>query len=251
MDNQNDIEREGLNHIHTADPDTIPKSEVTHEAKLDKIEKAYSSTPWWYDVRGFFILTFAYRSTLPAQIRLFSRNMGPRHLESAIGTGTLFELVLKWRKLRRRPTSKITGFDYAPKMLEGALYRFRNESQVELEVGDATKLAYESETFDTVNIANAVHCFPDVQAAFEEVHRVLKTGGTFAANVLTPPKGNGLLDRIAKRINRWGIKKGILYRPYAKKEIREILEKLQFEFVYEHESGNCYEFIVKKKELCV
>ncbi|MGN2393366.1 class I SAM-dependent methyltransferase, partial [Pelomicrobium sp. G1] len=38
-------------------------SRSEHEKTLEKIAQAYSSPPWWYDVRGFFILTFAYRST--------------------------------------------------------------------------------------------------------------------------------------------------------------------------------------------
>ena len=29
----------------------------------EEIAEAYKSEPWWYDVRGFFILTFAYNST--------------------------------------------------------------------------------------------------------------------------------------------------------------------------------------------
>ncbi len=53
------------------------------DESLAKIEKAYDSPPLWYDIRGFFVLTFAYRSTLWAQIALFGNNIGPRHLEGA------------------------------------------------------------------------------------------------------------------------------------------------------------------------
>src|SRR5207253_7871264 len=35
----------------------------------EEIAAAYSSPPLWYDIRGFFILTFAYNSTLPRQLR--------------------------------------------------------------------------------------------------------------------------------------------------------------------------------------
>ena len=47
----------------------------------DEIALAYKSEPWWYDLRGFFILTFAYNSTLPSQLRFFGPNYGPRHME--------------------------------------------------------------------------------------------------------------------------------------------------------------------------
>ena len=42
----------------------------------EQIAAAYRSDPWWYDVRGFFILTFAYNSTLPGQMRFFGANFG-------------------------------------------------------------------------------------------------------------------------------------------------------------------------------
>ena len=84
---------------------------LTHTEKLDKIEAAYSSEPWWYDIRGFFILTFSYRSTLWNQIALFSKNIGENHLEVAIGSGTLFDIILKWRKLLAKPKSQITAVD--------------------------------------------------------------------------------------------------------------------------------------------
>jgi hypothetical protein len=62
----------------------------------DEIAEAYSSEPWWYDLRGFFILTFAYNSTIGTQMRFFGPNFGPDHLEVACGTGTLLEMVLNW-----------------------------------------------------------------------------------------------------------------------------------------------------------
>ena len=77
------------------------------------INQAYSSEPWYYDARGFLILTFAYRSTLPSQIRLFAQNVGAHHLEVTIGSETLFDLVLKWRKWKGLPEAQIVGFDCA------------------------------------------------------------------------------------------------------------------------------------------
>jgi len=96
----------------------------------DEIAAAYSSPPWWYDVRGFFILTFAYNSTLGHQLRFFGRNFGANHLEVACGTGTLLELVLYWRKWKRLPESHIVGVDYAESMLAGAQRRFARRSNI-------------------------------------------------------------------------------------------------------------------------
>lgn len=224
----------------------VEKPKNAGTAAADKIDKAYSSEPWWYDLRGFLILTFSYRSTLPEQIRLFSSNMGQRHLEVALGTGTLLEMILRWRKWTKQPNSEITGFDYAERMLAGARKRFKKEPQVKLVRADAAHLEFASDFFDTANIANAIHCLPEVDKSLQEIFRVLKSGGTLAGNCLLEPDGDSLLNRVARRINTWGIKKGILVRPYQVHEISALLLAAGFKVVSLEISGNCLNFKVQK-----
>ena len=212
----------------------------------DEIAEAYDSTPWWYDIRGFFILTFAYNSSINSQLRLFSPNFGERHLEVACGTGTLLELILKWRKLKKLPESQIVGVDYAEPMLAGARKRFANNSNIELCHADVGELPYPDNSFDTANVANAIHCFPDVDAALAGIHRVLKPGGSIAANVLLYPRTPQPLKAIAERINNWGIRKGILYTPYKQEDIRNRIINCGFEITSESVSGNCYNIIACK-----
>jgi len=212
----------------------------------DEIAEAYKSEPWWYDVRGFFILTFAYNSTLAAQLRFFGHNYGPEHIEVACGTGTLLELILRWRKWKKLPQVHIIGIDYAKSMLAGARYRFAGNPDIELKHADAAALPFPDSHFDTANIANSVHCFPDVNGAFKDILRVLKPGGTLAANVLLFPRGPWPLKGIAERINRWGIKKGILYTPYLEEDIRKRITDAGFEVLSEKVSGNCYNILLKK-----
>lgn len=219
---------------------------IAHNQSLEKIEKAYSSEPWWYDLRGFFILTFAYRSTLWNQISLFSKNMGENHLEVAIGSGTLFDMVLKWRKLLSKPNSQITAFDYSPRMLSGAIKRFKKVNTIDLQLADVTKMKFPSDHYETVNVANSLHCFPDLPAAIKEIHRVLKPEGTFCGNVLLYPKQSSFLNRLSTRINNWGMKKGILHSPYREDQIVSLLELSGFKIVYRKTGGNCFDFIAKK-----
>jgi ubiquinone/menaquinone biosynthesis C-methylase UbiE len=212
----------------------------------EEIAVAYKSEPWWYDVRGFFILTFAYNSTLPAQLRLFGPNFGARHLEVACGTGTLLELMLHWRRWKKLPAVAITGVDYAEPMLAGARHRFRGKRGLTFLHADAAEMPFPSAEFDTANIANAIHCLPDVDGGLRDMFRVLKPGGTLAANVLLFPRGPGLLRSIAARINAWGIRKGILVTPYDRDDIRARVLAAGFEIVSDSVSGNCYNVLARR-----
>ncbi len=216
------------------------------DLSLAKIERAYDSPPWWYDVRGFFILTFAYRSTLWEQVSLFGNNIGPVHLEGAIGSGTLFGIILWWKRFTRKPVGSVVGFDYAEAMLAGAIRRFRGDTRIRLLKADVGSLDLPPSTFDTANVANAVHCFPDVDAGFRELHRVLKPGGTLAMNVLLYPRGAAPLRWIAERIDQWGMKKGILYTPYDLDDIQRRIRAAGFDIEWEDVTGNTYNVKARK-----
>jgi ubiquinone/menaquinone biosynthesis C-methylase UbiE len=226
----------------TSDASVTSKTAKTRE----EIAAAYRSEPWWYDLRGFFILTFAYNSTLWAQLRFFGPNFGARHLELACGTGTLLELVLRWRRWKGLPVSQITGVDYAETMLGGAIRRFARQPEIQFVHADAADMPFPTGSFSTANIANSVHCFPDVDGALRGVWRVLEPGGTLAANVLLYPRTPWPWGAFAERINRWGIRKGILFTPYEEADVRRRLVAAGFEIVSEAVRGNCYEVLARK-----
>lgn len=213
----------------------------------DEIARAYDSPPWWYDVRGFLILTFAYNSTLTHQLRFFAPNFGPRHLELACGTGTLLDMVLRYRTWKKLPQVSIVGVDYAEPMLAGAERRFARRPNVELRHADASALPYGDASFDTINLANAIHCLPDVPGALREVHRVLKPGGTFATNALLYPRGPWPFRQIAQRLDDWGIRKGILYTPFQAEEVRARVAQAGLDVVRERISGNCLDIVARRR----
>lgn len=212
----------------------------------DEIAQAYKSEPWWYDVRGFFILTFAYNSSLMQQVRFFGPNFGARHLDVACGTGTLLELILRWRRWRKLPKVNIVGIDYAESMLAGARHRFAGQPDLEFRLADVAEMPFADAEFDTANVANAVHCFPDVDGGLCDIHRVLRPGGTLALNVLLYPQGSWPLKNIANRINDWGIRKGILFTPYHQDDVRRRVLDAGFEIIEDYRAGNCYNVLARK-----
>jgi ubiquinone/menaquinone biosynthesis C-methylase UbiE len=167
-------------------------------------------------------------------------------MEVACGTGTLLALILGWRRRKNLPQVHVGGIDYAESMLAGAKSRFRDCSWIELQHADAADLPYPEGSFDSANIANSIHCFPDIEGALRDVFRILKPGGTLAANALLYPRGIWPLKAIAERINRWGIREGILYTPYHAEEIRRHVRDAGFEIVLESVSGNCYDVMARK-----
>ena len=200
-------------------------------------KNAYASPTWWYDLRGFGILTLAYQDTLGQQIRFFEQNLKTSHLEVAIGTGTLFQMILKRRRRAGTMPGKIAGIDYSSEMLEGARRKF--QSHVELTQGTVCSMPFADGLFDSVNIANALHCFSDVPGALREIKRVMAPGGTLAANVLLYPRGFAPARRIAASINRWGMKKGILHTPFTANEVSAHFNDAGYLIKESFTKGNC------------
>ena len=215
----------------------------------EDVAEAYRLHPRLYDLRGMFILWFAYRSSLRAQVSFFSRHMGPRHLEAACGTGSLLQLVLLWRWLTRQPRVQIDAFDYAPRMLEGAKSLLGGRPDVRLLRADAAALPADfTGVFDTVAIANALHCIPakDVDGAIRGLFGALKPRGVFVANVLLYPRTTSLLDRFSTAINEWGKGKNILVTPYTEEDVLARLKAAGFMIQSHGIKGNCLEVVALK-----
>ena len=79
------------------------------------------------------------------------------------------------------PGADITCLDYSLDMMERAKRQAekRGLMNVHFMQGDVGKLPYEDESFDLVLSLNGFHAFPDKEAAYNEIFRVLKPGGIF------------------------------------------------------------------------
>ena len=75
--------------------------------------------------------------------------------------------------------AEITCLDYSPEMLERAKCRGEGLSHVRFQQGDVGALPFGNSSFDIVLSLNGFHAFPDKKAAWQEIFRVLRPGGTF------------------------------------------------------------------------
>ena len=96
---------------------------------------------------------------------------GDRVLEVGIGTGINVSLYPR--------TCHVTGIDLSPAMLEKAHERVAKEglTNVELLEMDATKLAFEDNSFDVVYAPYVISVVPDPVAVVREMSRVCRPGG--------------------------------------------------------------------------
>jgi len=102
-----------------------------------------------------------------------------RVLELAAGTG------IATRQLRDLlpAASSLTATDLNPPMLEIARGKFGAGESVELQPADAMALPFPAASFDAVVCQFGVMFFPDKDASYREVRRVLAPGGRYLFNV--------------------------------------------------------------------
>jgi ubiquinone/menaquinone biosynthesis C-methylase UbiE len=102
-------------------------------------------------------------------------------LDVGCGTGPMVELLAS-----ELPGRRYTGLDLTPKMIEVA-----TDKGIEgacFVVGDAEDLPFDDGSFDVVICANSFHHYPNPQAFFDGVARVLRPGGKLVLRDYTAAK---------------------------------------------------------------
>ncbi len=99
-----------------------------------------------------------------------------RLLEVPVGTG-----ILTMPLYQTLPGADVTCLDYSPDMMAQAREKAERMGlkNVTFRQGDVGALPFDDASFDAVLSLNGFHAFPDKEAAYREVFRVLKPGGMF------------------------------------------------------------------------
>ena len=132
----------------------------------EKLLREYTALAATYDQRWSAYLDASLSMTLETVAELPAE----RILDVACGTGLLLE------SLAERPDRpELFGVDRVPAMLETARHRLGQRATL-LE-GTAETLPFEDAAFRLVISTNALHYFSDVDAALQEIRRVISPSG--------------------------------------------------------------------------
>jgi ubiquinone/menaquinone biosynthesis C-methylase UbiE len=137
------------------------------QAQNDKVRRSWAKQAARYDKSiGFF------------ERRVFGRSHRPWACQKASGK-TLEVAVGTALNLEHYPEDvELTGVDLSPEMLEIARERSAELGRtIELREGDAHKLPFDDESFDSVVCTYSLCNIPDPQRAVDEMKRVLRPGG--------------------------------------------------------------------------
>ena len=190
----------------------------------------YEIPSFVYDIRGYFILRLTYRNTLRFQIKFFKKGISDNHLEACIGNGTFARFYLKKSDL-------FTAVDASPKSILAAQKKFPSAKLITnyIENIDVTT------KYDSINLPNAFHTIASIEEGFAVLAKSLSDNGIFSFNVLLYPS-----QKIPKKVNEYGIRTGILHRPYHPSEVDSMIEKYSLTTVEKFIKGNCAYYRVKK-----
>jgi SAM-dependent methyltransferase len=98
---------------------------------------------------------------------------GTRVLEVGCGRGGGSSFIARYKK-----PQQMTGVDLSAEAI-AFCRKTHQASGLDFRIGDAEQLPFADSVFDVVVNVESSHCYPNLQAFFREVHRVLKPEGHF------------------------------------------------------------------------
>lgn len=161
-------------------------------------------------------------------------------LEIPVGTG-----IMTLPLYKELPKADIVCMDYAAEMMAPAKERaaLAGIENIHFQQGDVGALPFPEESFDIVLSMNGFHVFPDKEAAYQEVFRVLKSGGVFCGCFYVEG-GVKRADWFAKHIY---VPKGLFTPPFETEESlrKRLMESYKEVSVERVETVACFSCVKK------
>lgn len=160
-------------------------------------------------------------------------------LDAGCGPGPMITILAE-----RYPKRRYTGIDLTPKMIETA--QKKQIPNAKFVVGDCENLPFAPDSFDAVICANSFHHYPNPQAFFVSVQKVLKPNGRL---ILRDYTGSTLLRwlmnhvemPLAHLVGHGDV--GV----YSEKQIRGFCEKSELKLErFEHRKGMRMHCVIRR-----
>jgi ubiquinone/menaquinone biosynthesis C-methylase UbiE len=148
------------------------KSTLTRNLSIADVQESYSKVAWFYDLWGKLTESRAAKRV----IQLANIRDGEHILEVAVGTGIIFEEIVK-----RNSNGKNAGIDLSPSMLQRAERHLKNynANRFHLQIGSVYQLPFANNTFDLLINNFMFDLLPedDFYLILSEMKRVMKPSG--------------------------------------------------------------------------
>ena len=126
--------------------------------------------------------------------------VGDRVLEVGCATGALTAYLAD-------SDYRVTGLDRSDDMIRRAR---EDHPHLDLQVGDATMLPYEDDSFDAVVAASVVNVVPEAKSVLSEMHGVCVPGGTVSVLVPSADFTDGDLDALIETMGLTGFSRAAI-----------------------------------------
>ncbi len=180
------------------------------------VQSEYDKRAEKYDTKFQIFLRSSYDKILESM--KLTRNDAV--LDVGCGTGELLRLIAEKNKYKR-----LVGIDVSEKMIRIAKKKLEGFKNVEILYGHAHNIEFKDNEFSKIVSTNVIHHMASVNLFLEEMHRVLKKGGTL---LLTDFCTDGRWVWFFEKL--WRFKKGH-QKAYSTNEMRKLFRVHEFKDV--------------------
>jgi demethylmenaquinone methyltransferase/2-methoxy-6-polyprenyl-1,4-benzoquinol methylase len=174
--------------------------DLSPKQRVDLVRGIFSRIAGRYDLLNHVLSLGRDRFWRRAAARRMRLHKTGRLLDAACGTGDMALALAE-----ARAPAVVVGLDFIEAMLEIARPKIaarRLENRVFLVQGDACRLPFPDEYFDSASIAFGIRNIPDKTAVLSEMSRVLSPGGRLVVLELTFPRWSWVRRLYDSYLNR-------------------------------------------------